>query len=114
MRHREEICEHGVLRNMQCEECEAEAKAKTAVPTCYVRAVLKGGQGYADIPQGANFNFTLFCTLVKGDGALKTESSFIPWENILMLLLINDPNSTAGLPQTVLDARGPPRGAKSN
>jgi len=99
---------------MICEECEAEAKAKAVQPVCYVRAVLKGGQGYADIPQGQGFNFLAFCALVKGEGALKTESSFIPWENILMLLLVNDPSSTAGLPQTVLDQRGPPRGAKSN
>lgn len=109
------VCRHGVLIDMYCEECEAEAKAKAkaAQAGCYVRIVLKGGQGQIDIAQPEGFNLQVWCAIVKGDGAVKTDTLNLPYENILFCCKITDPSSPEGMAQA-LTTQPAPRGAKSN
>jgi len=95
-----DVCEHGILLSKyRCKKCEAkDARAKyeaeiakaglTAPPTLQVNVFLKSGSiVQVPIPDASGFNFPAWCAIVRGDGAIKGDAVYIPWESILLIAI---------------------------
>jgi hypothetical protein len=115
---RAQLCKHGVLINMRCSQCDSEtARRQEQVeslkqPTttaCFCRIFIKWGLGFVDVPQGEDFNFGLWCALVKGEGAVKAVNIHIPYENIAYVAVLTPEQAAQALSHA-----GPQQGERAN
>jgi hypothetical protein len=110
------LCAHGVLKTIRCLRCEEKVKqlkvekvdakqepempstpftpsTPSTLPLVFTRIFLKNGQGFVDVPHvKATFQLAIYANLVKGCGGVMAESVFVPWDNILAILVFETEN----------------------